>query len=137
LKNPTDDTPVGFFVKGVEMPQERIYSAQKIVEALGQFGIEPKEAVALLHAQDMPALQRRLKEEWHKLAFRLHPDRGGDEAAFKRLSALYDALEKLRPVRVAAPQPMDFGVVVVVGFDGATIYHRPIWGSSSTTTGVW
>lgn len=119
------------------MSRERIYTAREIVGMLGQFGIGAEEAVALLRTQDLQTLKKRLKEGWHKLAFRLHPDRGGDGEAFKRLSVLYDSLEKIQPV-AAPPATLlgPFGVTVVtVSFDGSTVYHRPTWNTG--TGGYW
>lgn len=118
------------------MPRERIFSVHEVIGMLGQFGIGREEAIALLRAQDMPALQKRLKEGWHKLAFQLHPDRGGDGEEFKRLSALYDALEKIQPVRepVARPTFWPGVTVVTVSFDGSSIYHQGTW---NTGTGYW
>jgi hypothetical protein len=108
-----------------------------MVEMLGQFGIEKAEALTLLRAQDVSMLRQRLKEGWHKLAFKLHPDRGGDGEAFKKLSALYDLLEKIQPVAVPVVQQSIFGPgveVVTVSFDGSTIYHQGTWNSG---TGYW
>jgi len=124
------------------MPRERVYSTRDMVEMLGQFGIERGEAIMLLRAQDMPALKRRLKEGWRKLAFKLHPDRGGDGEKFKQLSALYDALGQIQPVAEPAATLLGpFGVTVVtVSFGGSTVYHRPTWNSGTgwgSGTGSW
>jgi len=124
------------------MPRERVYSTRDMVEMLGQFGIERGEAIMLLRAQDMPALKRRLKEGWRKLAFKLHPDRGGDGEKFKQLSALYDALGQIQPVAEPVMQsPFGPGVeVVTVVYDGSVLYQHTNWNSGTgwgSGTGSW
>lgn len=88
--------------------QMRIGDAVRMLE---RFGIPATEALALLQARDVPALQARIKVAWKKRAFEAHPDRGGDEEAFKRLAAEYEALMSLRP---ALPPP----AVRVIWFGG-------------------
>lgn len=96
------------------MPRGKIYSAGDIVRMLARFGIEPAEAQRLLISRDMPALKKRLKECWHKIAFDLHPDRGGDAEQFKEMSALYVLLRTLCP---AEPPPVRGGI-----YDGSPVH---------------
>lgn len=78
------------------------------------------------------------KRNYRKLAFKLHPDRGGDETEFKKLNALWSTLEKVRPV-LRSPQPV--AQVIIVGpspfhsSDTTTSTTYTTYGSSVTGTG--
>lgn len=57
----------------------------------------------------LEALKDRVRANWKKLAFALHPDRTGNDPAkteqFKQLSALRDKLEKVGLRRAPPPPP--------------------------------
>lgn len=69
------------------------------------------------------------KKEFKKLAMVHHPDRGGDAEEFKRISSMYEMIEKLKIVK-PKPKPR----MVSITFTGGYPYSST---TTSTTTGDW
>lgn len=109
--------------------RERYLSGAEVIGMLAQLGIPEGESVALLQAQDIPALKGRIKKAWHARAFTLHPDRGGDAEEFKRLAAIYSMLQKVHWVQ-AAPRPPRMGGI----FDGSPVRIEVVFSGGGWTT---
>jgi hypothetical protein len=84
------------------------------------------------------------KVEYRRLAFELHPDRGGDPEKFKEISALWDKLQKieLKPVpqvrRVSiVTRGMPFVTVVGVGWRNTTTIGTTTASSVTTDIDYW
>lgn len=113
--------------------RERLVPAGIVIAMIKEFGLDEEEIVSLLYAQDMPTLKKRIKERWHQLAFQLHPDRGGDENAFKRLSAIYTDVMQLQPAappRIEVQQP-------VINWVEVRIYGAAGGYTNTASTGTW
>ena len=95
------------------------------------------EAVKILEA-----LKEEAKQAWRKIAFKLHPDRGGDEDEFKRVKESYDLIVELHagPPPRPRPRPM-WGPTVVIhmnfGCGGSTGGFSSTTTSTNSTTGGW
>lgn len=93
-------------------------------------------------------LKARVKTNWKRLAFELHPDRTGNDPVkteeFKGLTLVRDDFEKLRVEPRPQPMPQPIRGVVMVPFirvpgqQGPPSYAaRPTTTASNTTVNAW
>jgi len=122
----------------------RGYTQAEVVKAFQHLGITEADVMGIRSAPSLveankrlQALRDRVKKQWRKLAFELHPDRTeGDEdkeKLFKLLSGVVDKLDDTKVLPPMRPRPRPRRRVV---------WQQPImWTDStnatSTSTGHW
>jgi len=84
------------------------------------FDVPMEHIVAMKQAQNIEIAKRLLdeakliaKKNWHKKAFKLHPDRGGDEDKLKELNSFYDYVKDIEVV-IQRPRPQPIMNVRIV-----------------------
>lgn len=90
----------------------------------------------------LEVLKGEAKQAWRKLAFDLHPDRGGDENEFKKVKESYDLIVELHAGPPPRPKPRPVWgptVVIHMNFSGgvATGGYSSSSTSTYTSTGGW
>ncbi len=73
--------------------------AEQVADWLGDFwmryfALESRAAALAVFGLNDPVNAREIRRRYRELAMRLHPDRGGDAEAFRRLSAAKQVLER-------------------------------------------
>lgn len=93
-------------------------------------------------AKRLEELKEEAKKAWRKLAFDLHPDRGGDEERFKKVAAYHEMIEGLQAGPPPRPRPMPMqGPMIVInmnfggGFSGFTSTNATTGTNTYTSTG--
>ena len=116
-------------------------SRPSIEQALAAFTIFGVDMMGSLRPARTPgeaqAIYERVKKEakanWRTMAFKLHPDRGGDVEEFKRMSGLWTELSGLK-VQFQAPMPKPQIVWRTVSTYGP---YGPSTSTTTTGTGGW
>jgi hypothetical protein len=119
------------------------FRTPELAEVAARLGVTEAALAACVQAssldqarQNLDAFRDRVKAAWRKLAFELHPDRGGDAEAFKKLAGAWAEIEKFLGAlqvdnRPPAPPPPPVRVVFV-GFGGG--FHPFSTGTGTTTS---
>jgi hypothetical protein len=87
--------------------------------------------------QRIDEFKQTLKKRFRRLAMKHHPDHGGDEEYFKKLSDVYTFLMKeLKPTKAPEPEPRPRpqGGIVVRVYRSASDYY---YSDASTTSTSW
>lgn len=115
---------------------------RELMVGLRELGFGPADLQACLQGAKtleeantrIEALKGAIRKSFRKAAFDLHPDRGGDEEAFKRLNAIMQAVEAMEAYRqpprpTPRPHPQVRVTVVTHHYGGGT--------GTTTSTGGW
>lgn len=130
--SPTAGLPIGTFIYSLAcMVHHTMAYDPRAIEALRELGVRvPEEIDALLREPTFEAakaklaeLKERVRKNFRKLAFELHPDRtGGDPGKTERFKLLVQVQDSFDKLQIRPPQPRVMHVV----------WHNPMAHTTNT-----